>query len=505
MNHQLSLGVEHSDHRSRYGVRTHRAQHADSRPSGQLWALLALIVYAPLPLASNRPWALALLGVLTGLILLWVVWLPAGNALEIAWKRAKTPMILLGAWIGLLSIQLVGWPATSLNMRAPFAEIATLSIDHYSTGLYLAKACVLAAAFWLVVTLIDTQRRIELLARVVVVSGLLQALTGVVLMASGTTFQIFFVNMESARAHGTFVSPNQYAGYLEMTLAMGIGLMIAKLDGQAVSNWRQRLHGWLAVLLTGKAMLRLSLIIMVVGLVASRSRGGNSAFFASLLIIGVVTVILSKWVSRHLTDTHATRRLHSTVVFITSLIILDVIIIGGVVGVEKVVQRIESTNLEKQAAVIQPSGVAVPRVPQEQSVEERGEAAIPSLQIVRNYPWLGTGGGTYHLAFPHFRPADVQGYFDHPHNDFVEFASETGLTGLLLLAMLLIHSLWQSFKLLLNPCDQFTRGMVFAGLMGVTSLLIHGMVDFNFQNPANAMLFLILLSMPYLLKLLVKK
>lgn len=505
MNHQISFGVEHNGYRTGDASRTHRAQHADSRPRGQLWALLALIVYAPLPLASNRPWALALLGLLTGLILLWVVWLPAGNAFEIAWKRAKTPMILLGAWIGLLSIQLVSWPTTSLNMRAPFAEIATLSIDPYSTGLYLAKASVLAAAFWLVVTLIDTQRRIELLARVVVVSGLLQALTGVVLMASGTTFQIFFVNMESARAHGTFVSPNQYAGYLEMTLAMGIGLMIAKLDGHAVSNWRQRLHGWLAVLLTGKAMLRLSLIIMVVGLVASRSRGGNSAFFASLLIIGVVTVIFSKWVSRHLTDTHATRRSHSTVVFITSLIILDVIIIGGVVGVEKVVQRIESTNLEKQEAVIQPSGVAVSRVQHEQSAEERGAAAIPSLQIVRNYPWIGTGGGTYHLAFPHYRPADVQGYFDHPHNDFVEFASETGLTGLLLLAMLLFHSLWQSFKLLLNPCDQFTRGMLFAGLMGVTSLLIHGMVDFNFQNPANAMLFLILLSMPYLLKLLVKK
>ncbi|HCI53579.1 MAG TPA: hypothetical protein DE312_09755 [Gallionella sp.] len=502
MSHHLLTDIESSGHR--YDSRTSRLRHADSRPRGQLWALLALIVYTPLPLASNRPWALALLGLLTGLILLWVVWLPAGNALEIAWKRAKSPIILSGLWIGLLGVQLIGWPAALLSMRAPFAEIATLSIDPYSTGLYLAKALILFAAFWLVVTLIDTQRRIELLARVVVISGLLQALTGVVLMASGTTFQIFFVDMESARAHGTFVSPNQYAGYLEMTLAMGIGLMIAKLDGHTVMNWRQRLHGWLAVLLTGKAMLRLSLIIMVVGLVASRSRGGNSAFFASLLIIGVVTVILSKWVSRNLTDKHATKRLHSTVVFITSLIVLDVIIIGGVVGVEKVVQRIESTNLEKQAAVIQPSGVRAVQQ-QEQSVEERGEAAIPSLQIVRNYPWLGTGGGTYHLAFPHYRPADVRGYFDHPHNDFVEFASETGLTGLLLLAMLLIHSLWQSFKLLLNPCDQFTRGMLFAGLMGVTSLLIHGMVDFNFQNPANAMLFLILLSMPYLLKLLVKK
>lgn len=493
---------------------------------GQLWALFALIVYAPLPLASNRPWALALLGLLTGCLFLWNLWWPSGRSTELVWKCARTPLILLSLWMVLLAVQLVPLPETFNNMLDQRASNVfgikgggslTISIDPYSTRLYLAKACVLAAAFWLVIALVNSRRRVVLLARVVVFSGLLQALVGVVLMASGATFQLFFVILESARAHGTFVSPNHYAGYLELTLAMGVGLMIAKLDGRSVASWRQRVHGWLAVLLSGKAMLRLSLIIMVVGLVASRSRGGNSAFFASLLIVGVLTVILVKRASGK--NPQAANTMRSTIFFITSLIVLDVVIIGGMVGVEKVVQRIENTNLQAQSAQVQlqelpskdgKSNVNVKREPvqvrhYEQSVEERGEAAIPSLQILRDFPWLGTGGGTYHLSFPHYRPADVQGYFDHPHNDFVEFASEAGLLGLLLLAAMVVHSIWQSFKLMLHPRDQLTQGMVFASLMGITSLLIHGTVDFNFQNPANAMLFLILLSLPYTVKTMSKR
>jgi O-antigen ligase len=477
--------------------------HVSERGRAQFWALMALIVYTPLPLASNRPWALALLGLLTGCLLLWSIWRPGGHAADSVWRSARVPLVLLGLWMVLLAIQLVPLPDSWMDVmgrRAVFDQQGggSISIDTYSTRLYLAKACILSAAFWLVVTLVNSRRHMEWLATVIVLSGLLQALAGVVWMASDTTFQIFFVSMDNPRAHGTFVSPNQYAGYLELALAVGIGLMVARLDGRASLNWRKRLHGWLAVLLSGKAMLRLALIIMVVGLVASRSRGGNLAFFASLLIVGIFAVMFSK---------HAAR---TTVVFITSLIVLDVVIIGGIVGVEKVVQRIEHTNLKAQSTEaklneVQEKGIRLsvsaeplPVKYTEQSVEERGEAVVPSLQIVRNFPWLGTGGGTFHLAFPHFRPAEVRGYFDHPHNDYVEFASEAGLAGFLLLALMVMHSVFQSIKLLVRSHNQLSIGMAFASLMGIVSLLVHGAVDFNFQNPANAMLFLILLSLPYL-------
>lgn len=475
-------------------------QSASGENGVQVWLLFALIVYTPLPLASNRPWALALLGLLAGSLLLWNIWQSSGRTISLVWQCARTPLILFGLWMALLLIQLLPLPDSWINTLNFSQELkqssdsGAVSIDPYSTRLYFLQAGILSCMFWLLLVLINSRRRIEWLARAIVFSGLLQAVVGVILMATGANFQIFFVEIAQPRAHGTFVSPNNYAGYLELTLAMGIGLMIAKLDGRPVTNWRKRLHGWLAVLLSSKAMLRLALIVMVVGLVASRSRMGNSAFFASLLIIGVFAVIFSK---------HAAR---TTVVFIASLIVLDVVIVGGVVGVEKVVERIESTNLQKQvndvqvgiAGKINAGGQPLQLANQVQSVEERGGAVIPSLRIVRDYPWFGTGGGTFHLVFPQYCPAEVYGFYDHPHNDYVEFASETGLIGLLLLALIVAHSVWCSVKLLVHSRDQLARGMAFAGLMGVTSLLIHATVDFNFHNPAIAMLFVILLSLPYL-------
>ena len=229
---------------------------------GQLWALFALIVYTPLPLASNRPWTLALLGLLTGGLLLWTIWRPGGRLTELAWQGAKTPLILLGLWMALLVVQLIPIPGAWLaaldqsviNSFASQGE-SVVSIDSYSTRLYLAKACILSAVFWLVLVLIDSKRRMEWLAMVIVFSGLIQALIGVMLMATGTTFNLFFVPMVDAHAHGTFVYHNHFAGYLELTLAVGIGLMIAKLDGSASAGWRQRAQGWLALLISEKALL----------------------------------------------------------------------------------------------------------------------------------------------------------------------------------------------------------------------------------------------------------
>lgn len=488
----------------------------DGRDGGaaQLWALFALIVYTPLPLASDRPWAIALLALLAGGLLLWSVWHPVGRTPADVLKCAGIPLALLGLWMLLLLVQLMPVQALGINLsdsRALF-DGATISLDAYFTRVYFAQACILTAVFWLVVTLVNSRQKMEQLVRVFVFSGLLQALIGVVLMSTGTTFELFFTPMRDARAHGSFVSPNNLAGYLELTLAVGIGLMIAKLDGRASRNWRHRLHGWIGLLLSGKAMLRLSLIIMVVGLVASRSRMGNAAFFASLLVTGLFTLIVTKYgAQKSLGEGNTTRAM---IVFITSLIVLDVVIIGGVVGVEKVVERIEYTNLQTQqveplvvepagqvVTVVEPAGpVAVKAVlghRQEESVEHRSEVARASIPIVRDFLWAGTGGGTFQLAFPRYRPPEVTGFWDHAHNDYAEIASDTGLLGLLLLAALVLHSMYLSVRALAHSGDQFVRGMAFGSLMGVVSLLIHAWVDFNFQNPAVAMLFLIVLCIPY--------
>lgn len=476
----------------------------------QLWGFFALIVIAPLPLGGNRPWAFSLLGLIAGGLLLLNVWVGGSRQSLVREKLLRIPLVVSVLWILLLVLQLVPLPVSLVEMLGKrdlygavqqSGEFIPISIDPYSTRLYLAKACVLFSIFWLTIVLVNSRRRLEWLARVIVFSGLLQALIGVLLMATGASFTMFFVDMSNPRGHGTFVSPNNYAGYLELTLAVGIGYMIAKLDGQAVANWRARLHGWLTVLISEKALLRLSLIIMVVGLVASRSRMGNAAFFSSLLIVGLLAIFLVRQAVRHAHGSREKNTLRVMILFIASLVVLDVFIIGGVVGVEKVVQRIESTNLTVLSSQAKED---IPRQlqPKEESLEERGEVAQFALQLVRDFPWFGVGGGAFHLAFLHYQPIELKGYYDHPHNDFVEFVSETGVCGGLLLLIILLHSIKCSVMQMMRSHDQFSRGMAFASLMGVISLLMHGAVDFNFQIPAVAMLFVVVASLPYLTVLL---
>ena len=437
------------------------------------------------------------------------------NAISVA----RVPFVLMVLLVLLLVLQIMPIKELSLNIISNFAsgyfDSVAISIDPYLTRLYLAQTCILIAIFGLVIKLVDTRKKVEWLCRAIIFSGLLQALVGVLLMSTGTTFLLFFAPMLDARAHGTFVSPNNFAGYLELTLAVGIGFMIAKLDGRQVASWQHRLHGWVALLISEKAMLRLSLIIMVVGLVASRSRMGNAAFFASLLITGIFTVIVTKYFTSTVREKRVIDTMHTMIVFITSLIVLDVIIIGGVVGVEKVVERIEYTNLQTQASEVQAANVPsvvvqadtvavlvnkpiVIKHPQEESVEHRSEVARASIPIIQDYPWLGTGGGTFQFAFPRYRPSEVTGFWDHTHNDYFEIAADLGLPALIVLGLMVLHSAMRSVRLLAQSSDQLGRGMAFASLMGVVSLMIHAAVDFNFQNPANAMLFMILLSLPYL-------
>jgi hypothetical protein len=120
---------------------------------------------------------------------------------------------------------------------------------------------------------------------------------------------------------------------------------------------------------------------------------------------------------------------------------------------------------------------------------------LHAVEIAKHFPCWEWGGL---LAFFPYRPAEVQVYFDHAHNDFFEFAVEVGGVGMTLLAAMVLHSMVYSVRILVRRRDQFARGMAFASLMGVTALMIHIAVDFNLQNTTNGLLFGVGLCIPYL-------
>jgi len=476
-------------------------------------------VVAPLPLAGNRPWAMALLGIAVLALLVHHLLRPERpgddeerQLAEAPWRRAKLAWLAMSAWVALIAVQLLPLPASWIAVMHFGRDVAwwdgagswaRITVDPYSTRLYLLKAIALLAFFALLLRLTTNESRVELLAKAVVVSGVVQAVVGISLFAVGARYSLFFVKVEHSSVTGTFVNHNHLAGYLEMALAVGIGLMAGKLEDRRATTWRLWLRDWLAVLVSDKARLRLMLVVMVIALIGSRSRMGNGAFVVSLFLAGGVAIVLSKRAPR------------AMVVFIASLLILDIVVIGSMVGLDKVMLRIQQTQIvtrhadaggasqaraHRDAAGTEVAGAASPsqNIERQESLEQRAEAGRQALDAARHFPLLGAGGGTFHMAFMPFRSPDLPGYFDHAHNDYAEVLVETGMVGFALLAVIAGASLVHAMRILILRRHRFARGMAFASLMGGVALLLHSIVDFNLQIPANAMAFLVVLTLPYL-------
>jgi O-antigen ligase len=336
-------------------------------------------------------------------------------------------------------------------------------VDPAASLAFWLKSCAYACAFFLTLALARTRERAQLIAYTLVLSGLAQAVYGGLMHLSGSDLEIFGTKVNhSGQASGGFVNRNHLAGFLEITLAMGIGLMVGSLRETGQRTWRQFWRDMAALALSARAPLRLVLVAMVIALVMTRSRMGNTAFFASLLVAGTVALALSR---------RATR---STVILIASLIAIDIFIVGSWFGVEKTMQRIEQTTVR--------------------DVGERGDPGAQALALARDYPVFGAGGGTFYSAFTRYRGPELRAYFDHAHNDYIQFLAETGIVGLALAASLPAFALVLAVLALARRRDPLARGFAFAVLMGVCSLAIHSTVDFNLQIPANAFAFMVLLA-----------
>jgi O-antigen ligase len=442
----------------------------------------ALVIWAPIPLGSNRPWAWAILE--TGIFLSGLLWLAGYARRETvpgAAPRAAWPALaLLALWLVYLLLQWLPMPASWVRVLSPQAaalhagadylqpgRLVTLSIDPHATYVFWLKSCAYAAAFALTLLLVHGRTRLAVLCGAIVASGMLEAFAGSLMHLARIDLDVLGMPiMNSSQASGTYVNRNHLAGLLEMSLAVGVGLIIAQLEDRPRRSWHEFAHDTATLLLSGKAMLRLVLVIMVVALVMTRSRMGNTAFFSSLLVAGALGLALSR---------HAPR---GTVLLISSLIAVDVALIGTWFGVERTVQRITETTV--------------------QNVEERVDPAVYAVKIFEDYPLTGTGGGTFYTAFTRYRGYDIGAYFDHVHNDYMQFLTETGIVGAALMSLFVASALACAVLAQARRHDPLARGVAFGVVMGVVSIGIHSTVDFNLQIPANAFIFVILLALGWL-------
>jgi len=444
-----------------------------ARPSqnrGLFFCYLALLVWAPIPLGSNRPWAWAILELwVFALAIWWLFDFARGKVQRSPALEAARPALLCAfLWLGYVWLQLLPLPLGLLKSLSPEAArwhaaaawsvpagAASLTLDQYGTFDGALKSAAYVAFFALSLALLDRGDRIAAAAYTLVISGFAQAMYG----------GLSSLSEPGANAHGSFVNRNHFAAYLVMCMSVGLGLLISNLTGEVSRSWKQFFRNVIAWILSTRMLLRLALIVMVIALVLTRSRMGNSSFFVSLLITGAIGLLLAKRANK------------SMVILIASLIVIDIFIVGAYFGVQRVLDRIEQTTME---------------------TGDRDEIASDALRMWKDYPVFGSGLGSFHVVFPRYSEHDLGALYTHTHNDYLQFACETGAVGIALLGLLVFMSFLAALRAQITRRNPLMRGISFGAMMAIIALGIHSTVDFNLQIPANALTFMLMLAFAWI-------
>ncbi len=487
------------------------SQHRSSLESALIVLTLGLLVWLPLPSGSYAPWAGSLFSLVAATLTALWAWLQLSknSSHNRALAAARTPfMLLLGTQLWALLQMLLG-----------------ITTDQGETLYYLTLGLGYSFLFILVIGLFYTRGRLTLLLSTLVVSATFQAFYGSFMTLSGVEWLLFEPKTGGQGVvTGTYFNRNHLAGYLVMSLGCGIGLLMALRDG-APFRW----HSLLEMMMGPKARLRLALVIMVIALVMTRSRMGNTAFFASLMIIGGLFVLLNK-----------EHRVRNSLI-LASLILIDVLVISQFFGLDKLKDRLVGTRFQDEVVATelsepasdeprlegQPtesaghtttdtqaapasSAAGTPAVIERLTLSHEAEEALDQVAVVERknvirtdvftYVWQqfterpvqGFGAGSFGASFQPYAGEDIRGFFNNAHNDYLQFAVEYGLIGITALGAFVLICLYHALKALWHHQSWYRSGVGFGAAMGILGILIHSATDFNLQIPANAATFVTL-------------
>ena len=118
-----------------------------------------------------------------------------------------------------------------------------------------------------------------------------------------------------------------------------------------------------------------------------------------------------------------------------------------------------------------------------------------SLRLVGAHPLLGSGLGTFPVAFTPVQSTFLGKFVNHAHNDYLELASDLGIPTALLLFLSIVWLLIRLAKKIVSVEAGFERTVALGCLGSVTAILLHSLTDFNLYIPANALLFSLILGL----------
>jgi len=438
-------------------------------------ALLVLLAWIPIPIGSNREWSVALFEVaaltIFGLWTLHYTVKPFSTPKAI--KSIRFPLILLGIWVCFPLIQLIPIPNwigqfLSVNVYALYSDIPGalppdwfyLTLDRAATLSGMLRQSALVAVFFVVVSIVNTPQRLRALLVLLFLVGATEAFYGLMVYFGGDGAGLWSPGHDPGTVSGTYVNQNHFAGLIEMTIPVGMGLLLTDPDPPETHRSRTAtIRAITSVLLGKRGIVLFGLLIMFAALILSTSRGAVGSLAGAVAFAVLVAA------------TRKRANMKDLKLALTGLVLVLFAVLW--LGTGQLTAKLESSGL----------------------ASNRADLRELSYQIISDNPIFGTGIGTYRWVFPRYKDDRFgSGFYEHAHNDYLEILGEQGIMGFSLLAVaigLIAVRIVQAYR---QQHDPLLHGALFAVMVGCTSLLIHGLVDFNLQIPANAAYFFALLG-----------
>src|SRR5437867_2536062 len=411
--------------------------------------LLAAIVFTTLAFGAVEPWSLALFELmLVGLLLLWGIKATLNRHLEITIPATALPiaaLLLLGM-------------AQSVVFTNAVGRRAGLSMDVEATRQTVTELFFIGASFIVAANFFVTRQRLFLLANVLIVFG---AVVAAFALIQNFTWQgrFYWLRATPWTVFGPFVNHSHFAGYMAMLVPVPLALMLKAIRGQA-----RLLYGFAAALMGTAAIV-------------SGSRSGIISLAAAVVLLAVLNrrCTVGAVYDRAVIDRAYRFRLSR----IGPISLVTLSIIAGVlwVGATPVLERL---------------GQAVDQLVRSGSPDvSRAMIWQDTVKIIRDYPILGAGLGTYDTIYPTYAHTEELFGLDYAHNDYLQVLAEAGAVGGLI-AVWFIVVIFSAASRGIRSRDPLFASLALAGAAGILGVLVQSLSDTDLQIPSNALLFLVL-------------
>ncbi len=394
------------------------------------FGVFALLLLGPLAFGAVEPWSIFLLE--AGSALLFIFWVveqsSSSSAVMVHGNALFAPMAIFAV---LVVIQFVtGRSAYSYD---------TLS----SSLLYGAYGLIC----FLVVQCLRETSQVKFLALTFTSYGFAVA-TFALLQGLSSNNKLYWLRTPRGYAwiYGPYVNHNHYAGLMEMLFPIPL---VFSLTAYARGTLRK-----LAVLASA---------VMAATIFLSGSRAGVIAFVCEIILLFVALIRQRSRIP-----------FRGRLAFAFFAILL--LSLFAWIGSHKTADRLTS----------------VPAARSEITQGLRLQIDRDLLRMFPQRPLLGWGLGTFADVYPQFRRFYTALYIDEAHNDYLQLLIEMGALGFATMIWFLCLVFRGAINKLRNWSNDINGATALAAILGIAGILVHSLVDFNLQVPANAAIFYVL-------------